>query len=83
VIHPVRFLRWSRDAGLRDTWYVLSYPLKTWRCRLFGHRWGPEQSDYDPNVGVCMESWRECQRSGCEGWWETFNVYGRPRGKIG
>ena len=61
---------------------MLLYPIKTWRCRLFGHKWGPEQRDYDPNVDVLTESWRECERPGCEGWWETYNYLG-ARGKMG
>lgn len=83
MIHPIRFFRWSREAGWRDTWYVFSYPFKTWRCRLFGHKWGPERSDYDPNIGRLVESWRDCQRKGCEGWWETYNVFGPAKGKMG
>jgi len=83
MIHPIKFLRWSREAGWGDASYVLSYPFRTWRCRLFGHDWGPEKSDYDPNVGVRTESWRDCQRPRCAGWWETFNVYGPAKGKMG
>ena len=66
-------IAWMRDAGWRDARYVIGYPLKTWRCRLFGHKWGPEHHDYDPNVGDRTESWRNCERKGCEGWWETYH----------
>lgn len=65
--------RWWRDASWQERWDVVSYPLKTWRCRLFGHAWGPEHHDYDPNIGAKLESWRECHRDGCEGWWETYH----------
>lgn len=64
---------WVRDAGWRETLHVLTYPIRTWRCRLFGHKWGPEQSDWDTNVGALMMSWRDCERDGCEGWWETYH----------
>lgn len=69
----IAFVRWSRDAGWADTWGVLIYPLRTWRCRLFGHDWGPEESDYDPNCFARIESWRSCQRPVCEGWWQTWH----------
>lgn len=69
----VAFIRWSRDAGWQDTLGVLTYPFKTWRCRLFGHLWGPEESDYDPNIGAKLQSSRSCLRPHCCGWWETFN----------
>ena len=78
----IAFVRWSRDAGWSDTWYVLSYPIKTWRCRLFGHKWGPEQSDWDPNVHVLMESWQECERANCEGWKETYHYLARSEGDL-
>lgn len=73
VRRTIAFLRWSREAGWRDAFYVLSYPVKTWRCRLFGHKWGPEKHGYDPNIGALMESWRVCERPGCDGWWETYH----------
>ena len=65
--------QWVKDAGWRDTLLVLLYPFKTWRCRLLGHKWGPEHHDYEPNVHALMESWRNCERDGCEGWWETYH----------
>lgn len=70
---------WIKDAGPRDALYCILYPVRTWRCRLFGHKWGDEQHDYDPNIMARMESWRECQRPGCEGWWQTFHYMGGER----
>jgi hypothetical protein len=69
----VAFVCWAHDAGWSDTWVVLSYPFRTWRCRLFGHDWGPEESDYDENIGARLSSSRSCQRNGCEGWLETYH----------
>jgi hypothetical protein len=70
------FLRWSRDAGWRDSLYFLWYPVKTWRCRLFGHSWGADESDYEPNTGAKMQSWHNCQRRGCKGYQETWHYLG-------
>ena len=76
VIHPIKFLRWSRDAGLRDAWWVVAYVFKTWRCRLTGHDWGPEENEYEPNTGYLMQTWHECVRPGCEGYQETYHYLG-------
>jgi hypothetical protein len=81
VFHPIRFIRWSRDAGLRDSWTVVAYPFKTWRCRLFGHDWGPEDREYEPNTGHLMQCWHECQRPRCEGYQETYHYLG-ANGKV-
>lgn len=82
MIRPIRFIRWSRDAGWRDTRYVLLYPIKTWRCRLLGHKWGPERSEYEPNTGHLMETWHECQRPRCEGWQETYHYLSAGKGRV-
>lgn len=71
------FVRWSRDAGWEASWSVISYPFRTWRCRIFGHKWGPEFTDYEPNCFARMSSWRDCERPGCVGLWETWN-YAEP-----
>jgi hypothetical protein len=73
VIHPIRFLRWSRDAGWSDTWWQIAYPFRTWRCHLFGHKWGPEDRDYEPNTGYLLQAWQDCERPRCEGWRETYH----------
>jgi hypothetical protein len=73
MIHPIKFIRWARDAGWQDTRWQLLYPIRTWRCRLFGHKWGPEDRDYEPNTGCLMQAWQECERSPCEGWRETYH----------
>ena len=83
MIHPVAFVRWARDAGWRDALDVLLYPFVTWRCRLFGHKWGPEESTYDPNIDALLETSRSCERPRCSGWWETYNAFGPARGKLG
>ena len=83
MIHPIKFLRWSWDAGLRDTWYVVSYPFRTWRCRLCGHDWGPEQNEYEPNTYTLMETWHDCQRPGCEGYQQTYHYIGGDGGMWG
>lgn len=82
MIRPIKFVRWAHDAGWRDARYVLLYPIKTWRCRLFGHKWGAEKSDYEPNTGHLMEQWRECERPGCEGWWETYHYLSGGRQRV-
>lgn len=67
--------RW-KELGWRDSLYVLTYPIKTWRCRLFGHKWGPEDRDYEPNTGCLLQAWHECQRKRCEGYQETWHYLG-------
>ena len=49
------------------------YKLRTWRCRLFGHEWGPAEREYEENTGALMQEWHDCQRRGCEGWKETYH----------
>ena len=73
-------LAWIRDAGWPDAWYLISYPFKTWRCRLFGHKWGPEKHDYE--IGVRTQSWRDCERKNCEGFWETYHYLAGGKDRV-
>lgn len=45
--------------------------IRTWRCRVFGHKWKAEESDYDHNIGARLQSWRDCER--CDAWRETYH----------
>lgn len=82
MIRPIAFIRWSRDAGWADTRGVIAYPFRTWKCRLFGHRWGPEQHEYEENTGAHMSSWRDCERKNCCGWWETYHYAANGRQRV-
>lgn len=70
------FVRWSRDAGWSDTVWVLTYRMRTWRCVLFGHRWGDEQQDYeDAGYPIHVRTWRSCGRRPCEAYEEPWNIW--------
>ena len=69
-----------RDLGFvlfpREFRMVWGYRLRTWRCRLFGHKWGEEECEYEENTHVKMQCWHDCVRRGCEGWQETYHYQG-------
>lgn len=51
---------------------IWSYRLSTWRCQVFGHRWGPEQQEYEDIYHVATR--RYCERD-CGHSEELWNVW--------
>lgn len=88
----VRLSRWiaanvelARCGEWREV--VLGYwisELRRWRCHLFGHRFGPEEREYeDAGYPVHASTWRTCQRKNCSAACEEWSVYGPARGVLG
>ena len=53
-----------------------AYYLATWRCVLFGHKFGPAEEEYEDIYHV--GTYRVCERSACGFYEQTWSAYDEP-----